>query len=169
MAYRRNAYNGKKSNSFISIILVLVVALAVFGVFGANKEDDDYTRVFTTWRVGELDSSDGEFTETSDMDVVSGFIKYKDGVKIEVADNVSYSGYIYAYDADKNFIAKLPQGSPYNFAHTFTTYGSDVYGDYEISYIRIILSPSAPDQHVGVLDTLKIASSIKIWNLEADE
>lgn len=150
----------KKIWSTIGIILLIVLVVSLVVALFPEKRDDGFNRVRTEWAVGNL--SDGKYVADNSVNLVSDYIKFNDGFRVEIDfDKVCQFTY-YMYDEDKNVIGEI--NGPYDSTTTIKS------GPDGVCYVRFVITGfDDEDDHISKLEVFEYSNYVKIFTLSEED
>lgn len=147
----------KKIWSTIGIILLIVLVVSLVVALLPEKRDDGFNRVRTEWAVGNL--SEGKYVADNSVNLVSDYIKIKDGFRVEIEFDKECQFSYYIYDEDKNVIGVI--NGPYDSSTTIKG------GPDGVCYVRFVLTGfDDEDNHISKLEVFEYSNYVKIFTLE---
>lgn len=150
----------KKIWSTIGIILLIVLVVSLVVALFPEKRDDGFNRVRTEWAVGNL--SDGKYEADNSVNLVSDYIKFNDGFRVEIDFDKECQFAYYMYDEDKNVIGDLI--GPYDSTTTIKS------GPDGVCYVRFVITGfDDEDDHISTLEVYKYSNYVKILTLKEED
>lgn len=150
----------KKIWSTIGIILLIVLVVSLIVSLFPEKRDDGFNRVRTEWAIGNL--SDGKYEADNSVNLVSDYIKFNDGFRVEIDFDKECQFVYYMYDEDKNVIGDL--NGPYDSTTTIKS------GPDGVCYVRFVITGfDDEDDHISKLEVFEYSNYVKIFTLEEED
>lgn len=162
-------YKRRNSNIVRIVVLVLAVVLCLSlftGVFSNNK-DDDYSKTRMSWTVGGLDEA-YKIDKEVESKMVSDRVEIGKGFKIEPDFNKGVSYQVIFYDDLDNWIGVVSDESgAVEFKNICEMTLEEIEAKFEgATYFRVLLTPDDKDGEIGMLEKLKYATHIKVYELD---